>query len=215
MRPQHARSTDAKWRILSRPKPFGSKTSPAITTIDLAAHLLDRDSLDALAYPTMLQEPALIGAPTGGGTCSLSANSGLPALSVLAGFTENLLPVAVELLGRAFDDSRLVALAYASEGASPRRRAPLQTPPLVDGRAPGPVVFAVAAGSVAGRGREGAGLEGVVERLSPPGAGAAEGVLELPAHLLHDLVEGNLELGLYTRRAPLGAARARLEPPTP
>ena len=101
--------------------------------------LLDREDLDALAYPTMRQETALIGAAPAGATCSLSAHTGLPALAVPAGFTESGLPVGLELLGRALDDARLVGMGFALESAAPKRRAPLRTPPLADGAAPAPL----------------------------------------------------------------------------
>ena len=104
---------------------------------------LDEMELDALAYPTMRQETALIGAAPVGSTCSLSANTGLPALTVPAGFTETEVPAGLELLGRALDDARLVGFAYALERASPRRRAPLRTPPLERGRPPDPVLVAL------------------------------------------------------------------------
>lgn len=116
-------------------------------------HLLDSLRLDALVYPTMRQEPALIGDPQPGSTCQLSANSGLPAISVPAGFTRGGLPVGLELLGRSFSDARLVALAYAFEQTGPRRRPPITTPALVNGRAPEPTVFnlTATAGSAAPR----------------------------------------------------------------
>jgi amidase len=107
--------------------------------------VLDSLQLDALVYPTERQKPAFIGAPQAGSTCQLSAQSGLPALTAPAGFTPDGLPVGIELLGRAFADGRLVALAYAFEQAGPARRAPSTTPPLVDGRAPAPTVFDVRA----------------------------------------------------------------------
>ena len=111
--------------------------------------LMDREDLDALAYPTMRQETALIGAAPAGATCTLSAHSGLPALSIPAGFTESGLPVGLELLGRALDDARLVGMAFAFESAAPKRRAPLRTPPLVEGAPPAPVPIVFKAGAVA------------------------------------------------------------------
>ncbi len=101
--------------------------------------LLDRQDLDALAYPTMRQETALIGTAPTGATCFLSAHTGLPALTIPAGFTERGLPVGLELLGRSLDDARLVAFAFAYEAAHPKRQPPLRTPPLADGRTPPPV----------------------------------------------------------------------------
>ena len=98
--------------------------------------IMDSLSLDALAYPTMRQKPTLAGEPQLGGTCNLSAQSGLPAISIPAGFMAEGLPVGIELLGRAFTDVRLVSLAYAFEQSGPRRRAPSTTPALVRGAAP-------------------------------------------------------------------------------
>ena len=103
---------------------------------------LDREDLDALAYPTMRQETALIGAAPTGATCFLSAHTGLPALTIPAGFTDSGLPVGLELLGRSLDDARLVAFAFAYEAAHPKRRAPLRTPPLANGAVPPPVQLA-------------------------------------------------------------------------
>jgi len=112
--------------------------------------LLDSLGLDVLVYPTMRQEPALIGQAQSGSTCQLSAGTGMPALTVPAGFTRNGLPVGLELLGRPWSDARLVALAYAIEQSGPRRRPPIATPPLVAGRAPAPVAFTLSAGAVSG-----------------------------------------------------------------
>jgi Asp-tRNA(Asn)/Glu-tRNA(Gln) amidotransferase A subunit family amidase len=112
---------------------------------DHVEHLLDSLRLDALVYPTMREEPALIGDSQGGSTCQLSANSGLPALTAPAGFTAAGLPVGLELLGRRFADARLVALAYGFEQSGPRRKPPVATPALVNGRAPAPVEFTVTA----------------------------------------------------------------------
>lgn len=105
---------------------------------DRMERLLDSLRLDALVYPTMRQEPALIGQLQAGSTCQLSAGTGLPALTLPAGFTRAGLPVGLELLGTSWSDVRLVSLAYAFEQSAPRRRPPPATPPLVNGRAPAP-----------------------------------------------------------------------------
>lgn len=108
-------------------------------------HLLDSLSLDALAYPTMRQKPTLVGELQLGGTCNLTAQSGLPSISIPAGFMAEGLPVGIELMGRAMSDVRLVSMAYAFEQAGPRRLAPSTTPPLVRGVAPVPAPFLVRA----------------------------------------------------------------------
>ena len=113
---------------------------------------MDEERLDAIAYPTLRRDPARIGSPPVGGTCQLAAHSGLPAISAPAGFTRTGMPTGVELIGRPFDDARLVSFAYALERAIEPRRAPHRTPPLVDGRAPEPLRFSVAGdGGWAGR----------------------------------------------------------------
>ncbi|MBX3148021.1 MAG: amidase [Gemmatimonadales bacterium] len=113
--------------------------------------VLDSLKLDALVYPTMQRRPVLVGDPQLGGTCQLSANSGMPALSAPAGFTADGLPVAYEMLGRPYDDVRLVAIAAAFERVGPRRRPPPNTPPLVRGRAPAAQRFTVRGGNGSGR----------------------------------------------------------------
>ena len=92
--------------------------------------LMEDQKLDALVYPTLRRKPARIDDPQGGSTCQLSASTGFPAISMPAGFTADGLPVGVELLGRAFDDAKLVSYAYAYEQAGHHRRAPARTPPL-------------------------------------------------------------------------------------
>ena len=98
--------------------------------------LLDEQRLDALVYPTLRRRPARIGDAQGGTNCSLSAHSGLPALSVPAGFTADEVPVGLELLGPAFSEAELLSLGYALEQTLTARRTPFSTPALVDGKAP-------------------------------------------------------------------------------
>jgi Asp-tRNA(Asn)/Glu-tRNA(Gln) amidotransferase A subunit family amidase len=108
--------------------------------------VLEEHQLDALVYPTIRRTPAHIGDPTGGNPNGwISPETGLPALSVPAGLTDDGLPVGMELLGAPFSDARLLALGFAFERATHPRRAPTTVPPLVDGRAPDPIIFGVAA----------------------------------------------------------------------
>ncbi|MEX2581644.1 MAG: amidase family protein [Gemmatimonadota bacterium] len=107
------------------------------------ADVLDQHGLDALAYPTLRREAALIGEPALGNNCQLSATTGMPALTLPAGFSAAGIPVGLELLGRRFADDRLVALGYAYEQAVQPRRAPPTTPALIDGRAPTAIAFEV------------------------------------------------------------------------
>ena len=61
---------------------------------------------------------------------SAAAVTGLPAISLPAGFTQDRLPIGIELLGKTLDDAKLVAMAYDYEQAAQPRRAPPTTPPL-------------------------------------------------------------------------------------
>src|SRR5207237_583552 len=115
------------------------------TSRDLVVAFLDANKLDALVYPTVRRKAAYIGEPQRGANCQLSAVTGLPALSMPAGFTPDGLPIGVELLGRPLADARLVAMAYDYEQSVHPRRAPSTTPALVDGRAPKPTTFTVVA----------------------------------------------------------------------
>jgi len=87
--------------------------------------------LDALVYPSLRVKPQFIGEPQYGSLCRLSAHSGLPAISVPAGFTPDGVPVGVELLARPFEEGHLIALAYAWEQVASPRRPPPRTPSLV------------------------------------------------------------------------------------
>jgi Asp-tRNA(Asn)/Glu-tRNA(Gln) amidotransferase A subunit family amidase len=84
--------------------------------------------LDALVYPTVRRKAVAIGVEQVGVNCYLSAHSGLPAITVPAGFTEDGLPVGVELLGKSWSEDVLLRLAYAFEQATHYRRPPAYAP---------------------------------------------------------------------------------------
>src|SRR6185503_11997084 len=98
--------------------------------------VLAEHRLAALAFPTLRRKPARIGDGQAGSTCQVSAHSGLPALGAPAGFTEDGLPVGIELLGAAFKEQQLLSLGYAMEQTLHLRRQPFSTPALVAGKRP-------------------------------------------------------------------------------
>jgi Asp-tRNA(Asn)/Glu-tRNA(Gln) amidotransferase A subunit family amidase len=97
--------------------------------------LMARERLDALLYPSIRRVAARHGQPQLGSNCGLSANTGLPALSLPAGFTAAGLPVGMELLGVPWSEGRLLSFAFAYEQAVRPRVAP----PLSDVDALAPV----------------------------------------------------------------------------
>jgi amidase len=94
---------------------------------------------DALLYPSV-QSPAQVGGPPSTGSNNrLSPFTGFPAVTLPAAWTaatpaRPALPIGMELLGREFDEERLLRLAAAYEqhvaGTPLARRAPTTTPEL-------------------------------------------------------------------------------------
>jgi Asp-tRNA(Asn)/Glu-tRNA(Gln) amidotransferase A subunit family amidase len=95
--------------------------------------LMDRERADALLYPANLARPHTHegGLERYGGepsTCEESALTGLPQVTVPAGFFGVRFPLGVSLLGRPWDDRRLLELAAAYECATNHRRPPQGVP---------------------------------------------------------------------------------------
>ncbi|MBC7673548.1 MAG: amidase, partial [Polaromonas sp.] len=153
----HHDALEARYRLADS---IGVRDGPAYqralakqrTARDAIIALMDSLRVDVLVYPTMRRKPVLASDPQLGSTCALAAQTGLPALSMPAGFTTDGLPVGIEMIGRPFADARLVSLAYAFEQQGPRRRAPFSTPALVNGRGPSPRSFDVVVRSSAASG---------------------------------------------------------------
>jgi hypothetical protein len=99
--------------------------------------------LTAMLYPTIRRKPARIGDGQAGSACQLSAHTGLPALGLPAGWTDDGLPVGMDLLGPAWSEPALLALGFAVEDVLRPRRPPFSTPSLVGGKAPPPQTFTV------------------------------------------------------------------------
>jgi Asp-tRNA(Asn)/Glu-tRNA(Gln) amidotransferase A subunit family amidase len=110
----------------------------------MITRVMTEQRLDVLAYPPLRRKAAAVAEPQRGGeNCQLSAHTGLPAISMPAGFTDEGVPVGIELLGPAWSEAALLSLAYAYEQATHPRRPPSATPALVNGRAPATLTFVV------------------------------------------------------------------------
>jgi amidase len=120
----------------------GPLTSPAyrraLTTCRSRARALGIDAvmtrlkLDAIVAPT--GSPAwptdlLNGDHFLGASSSPAAVAGYPSVTVPAGFASGL-PVGLTFIGRAWSESRLIALAYAYEQSTKHRRAPTFPPAI-------------------------------------------------------------------------------------
>jgi amidase len=98
----------------------------------------DRKGVDAIVYPGLLSE---ISANDGGGPRpsfgrrdTPSAANGVPTVVFPAGSDERQQPINLQLLGRAWDDAKLVGMAYAFERVATEAGhghvAPKTVPPL-------------------------------------------------------------------------------------
>ena len=88
--------------------------------------LMDSNNLDALMAPTgspAWKTDLLLGDHYIGGSSSLAAISGYPAITVPMGFVENL-PVGITFFGRAWSEPKLIEIAYSYEQNTLHRKAP-------------------------------------------------------------------------------------------
>ncbi|HEX6163159.1 MAG TPA: amidase family protein [Vicinamibacterales bacterium] len=95
----------------------------------LLVDVMDRHQLDAMLYPANHARPhthegGLERYGSEPGTCEESAATGLPQVTVPAGFIGGRYPMGVSFLGRMWDDQRLLEIAAAYERATRHRRPP-------------------------------------------------------------------------------------------
>jgi amidase len=100
---------------------------------DAVLAAMDKDSLDAVVYPTWSNPPRKVGdlkSPAGDNSQILSPQTGFPAITVPMGFTYDSLPAGLTLLGRLFSEPALLKYAYAYEQATKHRHPPAKFPSL-------------------------------------------------------------------------------------
>jgi Asp-tRNA(Asn)/Glu-tRNA(Gln) amidotransferase A subunit family amidase len=97
---------------------------------DAIVAIMDDEDLDAIAYPVSTGVAAPVGGSQSHWDCATAAVAGTPAIVVPAGFTSDDLPVGLELMGRPFDESTLIAIAAGYEAHTDHRMLPPTTPPL-------------------------------------------------------------------------------------
>lgn len=115
----------------ARSADYAARVRNKETVKNLIVELVEKYQLDAVVYPYSTLPPPRWDATEGGtGGNSLASNSGLPSILMPTGYTSAGLPIAIEIIGRPFDDVTLLQVAYGYEQASRRRAPPSTTPPL-------------------------------------------------------------------------------------
>ena len=103
---------------------------------DRVLQILNEHDLDALFFPHQQRLVVPIGARQVERNGALASVTGLPAIALPGGFSPPTagaplgVPVGVELLGRPWDEGRLIGLAYGIEQILSCRVAPASVPPL-------------------------------------------------------------------------------------
>jgi Asp-tRNA(Asn)/Glu-tRNA(Gln) amidotransferase A subunit family amidase len=125
---------------------YAANHASRIALRDYVQHRMAEWKLDALVYPHETRPARTIaeavpdgGASTAdsgdrdsgpGGGNRISTATGLPTITVPAGFNTDGVPVGMEILGKRYDEATVIRIAYAYEQAAPHRKLPPSTPLL-------------------------------------------------------------------------------------
>ena len=90
--------------------------------------LYNDNDIDILVYPTATEEAVPLNLEQEHNNCKLAPTSGLPAISVPAGFGKDGMPVAIELMAEPWAEQKLLDFAYTIEQLAPARELPKHTP---------------------------------------------------------------------------------------
>jgi Asp-tRNA(Asn)/Glu-tRNA(Gln) amidotransferase A subunit family amidase len=130
-------ASSARFETALKPVPAGAALEEATQKFlsgraafrQLFIDLMDKEHADALLYPANVARPhthegGLIRYGSEPGTCEESALTGLPQVTMPAGFFGGRFPMGISLLGRSWDDKRLLEISAAYERATKHRRPP-------------------------------------------------------------------------------------------
>jgi len=114
---------------------FGDKTIPCsdpytderrIAFREAIETAMDEQNIDVIVYPSWHYPPALIDTYAegykGDNSQVIAPHTGQPAFNVPMGFTSNNLPAGLQILGRMYDEGRMIRIAYAYEQVSQQRK---------------------------------------------------------------------------------------------
>lgn len=89
---------------------------------------MDAANVDAIIYPTWTNPPASLETAhddyKGDNSQLVAPATGLPAVTVPMGYTRNVLPAGLQILGRPYAEGALIKFSYAYEQATKHRRPP-------------------------------------------------------------------------------------------
>lgn len=117
-------------RMLEAPEPTCGDVYTEPMNIRMRETILkamDDAGVDALVYPTWSNPPRLVGdleSPHGDNSQKIPPHTGMPGISVPMGFTYGCLPAGLQIVGRLFDEARLLGMAYGYEQLTRHRRPP-------------------------------------------------------------------------------------------
>jgi len=94
---------------------------------------MDEAKVDVIIYPTWSHPPRKVGdlqSPAGDNSQIIPPHTGMPGVSVPMGYVDGRWPAGLQLVGRMFDESTLIRVAYAYEQMTRHRRPPTRYPEL-------------------------------------------------------------------------------------
>jgi len=123
-------------KALEAPEPTCQDVYHEPRNVELREAVLNtmkKDDLDVFIYPTWSNPPRKIGdmeSPHGDNSQKIPPHTGLPGFTVPMGYTNENLPVGLQIVGKLFDEPTMIKVAYAYEQATQHRKPPEKFPEI-------------------------------------------------------------------------------------